>query len=62
MANINGPRYEEVNNTCQIKTFKSIIIDHKNSVIKFNVGQFFTSLANNLKQDCLEHNRVKCHL
>lgn len=50
MANTNGPRNEEVSNACKIQMFKGIILEHKNSVIKINAGQFFTSLANNLKQ------------
>jgi len=50
MANTNGPRNEEVSNACKIQMFKGIILERKNSVIKINAGQFFTSLANNLKQ------------
>jgi len=50
MANKNGEKTKEVNSACEQKEFKGIILEHKYSVVKIEIGQFFRSLSDNLKQ------------
>lgn len=50
MASIPGPKSQEVISACENKEFKNIQIYSKTSVIKVQMGQFFTSLSNNIKQ------------
>ncbi|KAL4108076.1 hypothetical protein QTP88_018331 [Uroleucon formosanum] len=50
MANKNGEKTKEVNSACEQKEFKGIILEHKHSVVKIEIGQFFRSLSDNLKQ------------
>lgn len=48
MANKNGLKTKEVNSACE--EFKGIILEHKHFVVKIEIGQFFRSLSDNLKQ------------
>lgn len=50
MASTHGPKSQEVISACENKEFKNIQIYSKSSVIKIQLGQFFTSLSNNMKQ------------
>jgi len=50
MASIPGPKSQEVISACENKEFKNIQIYSQTSVIKVQMGQFFTSLSNNMKQ------------
>lgn len=43
MANTNRPRSEKVRNAYKTKKIRGIILEHRNFVIKINVGKFFTS-------------------
>lgn len=50
MASIPGPKCQEVISACENREFKNIKIYSKTSVIKVQMGQFFASLSNKMKQ------------
>jgi hypothetical protein len=47
MANILGPKSQEVISACEINKFKGIPL--KSSIVKIQMAQFFISLSNNMK-------------
>lgn len=50
MANIHGPKSQEVIYACDKEEFKGVPLCSKSSVVQIHLGQFFISLSNNMKQ------------
>lgn len=50
MANIHGPKSQEVISACDKNEFKGVLLGSKSSVVQIYLGQFFSSLSNNMEQ------------